>query len=126
LRQSCIHYAIRYGDILVVDYILNHIEDINKIDKHGNNLFSYSLLHGKVEISNLLKSRGAVQNLNFKKFKVKKNPENNIELNSSNLYKCTLVKILDDGKKIPLSLSEYENFKNEYPIIYEILQKNNK
>jgi ankyrin repeat protein len=128
--QTCLFYAIREGHIEIVDYLMNldSFTKADKPDKKGLPPYLFAIKHGKNSIAELLATKGVntqVKAGHDKKSKSKK--QKNVENVKSETEehekpkRCLLVKITDNGEKVPLSISELEEFRNYYPDVFEML-----
>jgi len=101
-----------------------------KLTKKKQNPLSFSIKNNKKEIADLLVSYGAIPvKLAFDKKssskKKKEVPDNNLEkmdsISNANLkIKAVLIKIVD-GKKIPLTSSDLEEFQKLNPEVFDLL-----
>jgi ankyrin repeat protein len=133
--QTCLFYAIRDNHYQIVEYILDKVEytKINETDNNDFTLYEYALKLSRKEIADFLLSKGATkrqksENKKQKKSKKKNAANNNIgsSINNDKLLKCLLVRISSTGEKIPMTCDEIEQFKADYPDLYEIIQSNSK
>lgn len=127
--QNCLFYAVREGHIDIVKYLIDKGIDFNKIDKKGMTPHSFAEKFGKIKIAELLESMGAVTKVDKKTAKKQKqtkkpteseNKSEEVE-NIQKPRKCILIKILDNGEKVPLTAEEIENFKVQYKEAAELL-----
>lgn len=130
--QTCLFYAIREGHIEVVEYLIDlpNFTKIDKADKKGLTPYLFAIKHGKNAIAELLVSKGVNTQIKTgadKKSKSKKQTksaeETKVEVEDiQKPKKCLLVKLTENGEKIPLTPSEYEDFKRDYPDIVEMME----
>ena len=132
--QTCVFYAIRQGYYDVVELLINNGLMINKVDKKKQTPLSYAEKMNQIKIKELLIKNGGIKgenkNKNDSKNKNKRNkktPEeellnkqemiNSIQIPKKNI----LVKINENGEKIPLNNEEIEDFKKNYPDVSKLL-----
>lgn len=141
--QTCIFYAIRQGHYNIVEYLIKNGSNINKMDKKRQTPLSYATKMNQDEIVGLLIENGA--NRTDKKWKEKTKINHNIPYHNSKIEKKTseeieqnkkiimniqvpkkyiLVKINENGEKVPLNEEEYDDFMKNNPEINDII--NNK
>jgi ankyrin repeat protein len=129
--QTCVFYAIREGHFDVVDYILSNptFTSINKADKKGMSLYVFAIKYNKNNIAELLSRKGALASIttknNDKKLKPKKQSskpeEEKVEEDVQKPKRYLLCRVNDAGDKIPLTLSEIEEFEQQNPEIAEYM-----
>ena len=134
--QTCVFYAIKEGHYDIVDFLIKNGLNVNKIDKRKQTPVSYAEKMNQIKIMELLIQNGGIKgesknkNKNDNKNKGKKNkktPEeefvnkqemiNSIQKPKKNI----LVKVNENGEKIPLSKEEIEQFKINYPQVSKLL-----
>ena len=135
--QTCIFYAIREGHYDIVEFLIKHGANVNKNDKKKQTPVSFAMKNGKDKIVELLIANGGMK----PEPKVKNNKEHNKKnrkrsaeedhqtkseiINSiQSPKKYILVKIGENGEKIPLNEEEFRKFTDENPEVFELL--NNK
>lgn len=141
--QTCIFYAIRGGHYDIVDFLINNGANINKIDKKKETPVSFALKYSQEKIVDLLVDNGAIKpekklnqknkiNHNYQDYRKKENiQENEIEKNKKIIEqiqipkKYVLVKISENGEKIPLSDQEYDEFMKNNPEINGLISNKN-
>ena len=134
--QTCVFYAIKQGHYDIVDYLIKNGLNVNKIDKRKQTPVSYAEKMNQIKIMELLIQNGGIKGENKNKNKNdnknkgkrnKKTPEeefinkqemiNSIQKPKKNI----LVKVNENGEKIPLSKEEIEQFKINYPQVSKLL-----
>ena len=139
--QTCIFYAIREGHFNIVEFLIKHGANVNKIDKKKHTPVSYAIKVGQNQIAELLKNNGGI--LNESKSKIKThNKKVNIKsdddglnsksegnINNNNVQipqKYILVKVSENGEKIPLNDEEILVFKKNNEEVFKLLENNKK
>ena len=140
--QTCIFYAIRQGHYNIVEYLIKNGANINKMDKKRQTPISYATKMNQEKIVELLvenganrldkknKDKGKYNHNNNHNSKIEKKTSEEIEQNRKIIMniqvpkKYVLVKINEDGEKIPLNEEEYDEFMKNNPEINDIV--NNK
>ena len=145
--QSCLFYAIRQGQYDIVEFLIRNGIDVNKVDKRRQTPVSYAEKLNQTKILDLLLSNGGIKpehSNNGKKCsstgggnkKDKKllsttstgvngdNKELIVEIQQPK--KNVLVKINENGNKVPLTNNELDAFKKEHPDVWELLMNKEK
>ena len=141
--QTCIFYAIKTGHYEIVNFLIKNGANINKVDKKKQTPVSYAVKMNQDKIVELLVENGAIKPETKKNEKEKKN--NNLHLalkkeKSNNIdsekkkniieniqvpKKYILVKIDENGEKIPLTQEELNDFMKKNPEINDIVNNKN-
>ena len=122
--QTCIFYSVKAGHEETTELLLKSGADSNKVDKKKLSLYMFSIKNNKPNIAELLLRYGANSNSNEAgKNNKKKQVKEDTFQEESNLRKYVLVKFTEEGKT-RLTNEEYNNFKNDYQDILNLL--NNK
>lgn len=130
--QTCIFYAIKEGHYDIVKTLIDQGADFNKKDKKKLTPYTYALKYHQNDIAELLHSLGAedisgkVEVKDKKKSKKKSDPQEDQENLEPVPKRFLFVKINSDGTKNILTNEEYEEFKNNYKDIIEILKDEEK
>ena len=138
--QTCIFYAIIQGHYDIVKYFVENGADINKIDKKNQTPLSYASKLNQERIVELLIEKGAIKSDKKGKDKIKNNHNSNhhyskiikktteeLEKNKKAIIdiqipkKYVLVKITENGEKIPLNEEEYNEFMKNNQEINDIV-----
>ena len=132
--QTCVFYAIKQGHYDIVDYLIKNGLNVNKIDKRKQTPVSYAEKMNQIKIMELLIQNGGIKgeskNKNDNKNKGKRNKKTPEEefINKQEMInsiqkpkKNILVKVNENGEKIPLSKEEIEQFKINYPQVSKLL-----
>ena len=132
--QTCIFYAIREGHYEIVDYLIKHGANVNKNDRKKQTPVSYALKHGKEKIAELLIANGGMKpepkqknnkeiNKKNKKRVTEEEPQTKSEIinNIQAPKKYILVKIGENGEKLPLEDEEYKKFMDDNPEVFQLL-----
>ena len=139
--QTCIFYAIREGHLNIVEFLIKHGANVNKTDKKKQTPVSYAMKVGQIQIMELLKANGGMapesktknkthNKKNHKKSDFEENSKsenNNINNNNLNVQipkKYILVKIQENGEKVPINENEFQQFCNDNPEIAKLLDNN--
>jgi hypothetical protein len=130
--QTCLFYAIREGHIDIADFIISHesFTKMDKPDKKGLTPYLFSIKHGKNAIAELLATKGAnivVKGGNDKKNNKSKKTKNEEETKADTdeiqkPKKCLIVRLGENGEKIPLTPEEVEEFKRNYPDVTQLME----
>jgi ankyrin repeat protein len=134
--QTCFFYAIREGHAEIIEYLIKtDPSKIDKTDKKGITPYMFAVKHGKTKIAEMLKEYGAKTEIpsqdkksKSKKTKQSTNTNNNIEIAGTKTEeepkakKYILVKVNENGEKVPLSSKEIEEFEANFPVIMDYLK----
>ena len=135
--QNCIFYAIRECRYEIIQYLIEKGANVNQVDKKKMTPYSFAEKLNFQKICELLLIHGATKpisknekNNKNKKMKNKESNNNNkeqkIEMSIEEIQKpkkFLLIKITEDGKKIPLNENELNQFQKDYSKIYDLLEK---
>ena len=137
--QNCIFYAIRECRYDIIEYLIEKGANVNQVDKKKMTPYSFAeklnfnkicellLIHGAIKP--LSKNEKIIKNKKIKNFKDKineNNKEQKIEMSIEEIQKpkkFLLIKITEDGKKIPLNEDEINQFQKDFSQIYDLLEK---
>ena len=141
--QTCIFYAIKTGHYDIVNFLIKNGANINVIDKKKQTPVSYADKMNQDKIIDLLVENGAIKPEKKSNEKDKKNnnlhniikkeksqkiiseKNKNIIENIQIPKKYVLVKIDENGDKIPLSEEEYKDFMENNPEINDMIKNKN-
>jgi ankyrin repeat protein len=137
--QNCLFYAIRENHFEIVELLIQKGANVNQVDKKKMTPYSFAEKLNLNKICELLLIHGAIKPLSknekiIKNKKIKNNKDNNNENNKEQKIemsieeiqkpkKFLLIKITEDGKKIPLNENELNQFQKDYSKIYDLLEK---
>ena len=135
--QNCIFYAIRECRYEIIQYLIEKGANVNQVDKKKMTPYSFAEKLNFQKICELLLIHGATKpisknekNNKNKKMKNKESNNNNkeqkIEMSIEEIQKpkkFLLIKITEEGKKIPLNENEINEFQKNFKEIYDLLEK---
>ena len=135
--QNCIFYAIRECRYEIIQYLIEKGANVNQVDKKKMTPYSFAEKLNFQKICELLLIHGATKpisknekNNKNKKMKNKESNNNNkeqkIEMSIEEIQKpkkFLLIKITEEGKKIPLNENEINEFQKNFREIYDLLEK---
>lgn len=135
-EQNCLFYAVQNQRYEIIDYLLSNGIDVNQIDKMKTNCLQLAYDLNDIRVIELLKSKGAVlpylPTIEKKKHKKPKQTStyqssltNNETSFAQDISLYTMVKINEDGIKIPLTEEEIIELKYSDPIIKSLLEDKN-